>query len=91
MTEQDLKFKIELYCKRKRNVKTKKNNKKAPVWELYKFSCRVLFSLSSNSYVGYNIVSVYEKSGCGADICFLVISYKGVTKYADIRPENKDK
>ena len=29
MTEQDLKFKIELYCKRKRNVKTKKNNKKA--------------------------------------------------------------
>ena len=29
MTEQDLKFKIELYCKRKRNVKTKKNNIKA--------------------------------------------------------------
>lgn len=29
MTEQDLKFKIESYCKRKRNVKTKKNNKKA--------------------------------------------------------------
>lgn len=29
MTEQDLKFKIESYCKRKRNVKTKKNNIKA--------------------------------------------------------------
>ena len=27
MTEQDLKFKIELYCKRKRNVKTKKKAK----------------------------------------------------------------
>ena len=29
MTEQDLKFKIESYCKRKRKVKTKKNNIKA--------------------------------------------------------------
>ena len=28
MTERDLKFKIESYCKRKRNVKTKKNSKK---------------------------------------------------------------
>ena len=34
MTEQDLKFKIESYCKRKRNVKTKKNNIK-PKGEAY--------------------------------------------------------